>query len=276
MFRWRKDISKANVLCSKYRLRFFRSCSLLGFKVPLKSTVVLTLKTEIKPEYHLSIKWETGSVCDESLCKIIISETELAIAKRYRKRQKVLSLHSTADKVHRFFIPNWSHSMRRIFMTSNRSKAHTRPRIEPRLALLVSLTYFCVSMPKVFANQPNTPAAATTIKQSIPSAVGSSGATQHTPLTAGVDTKEQSQLSQNINQLLNSALSKKTVFTKSESAVSRYRAPKQKTWTKMKDASNFLVPWHGFGPSSEAGDLILNEKVKLKSLEAAEYARQRS
>ncbi len=95
------------------------------------------------------------------------------------------------------------------------------------------------------------------------------------PLTGGIDIKEQSQISQNIGTLLDSATTKKDSFVKSESAVQHYRKPKQKTWTKIKDASNFLVPWHGFGPSSEASDVILNEKLKLKSLESAEYARQK-
>ncbi len=159
-------------------------------------------------------------------------------------------------------------------MTSNRSKMPTRTRVDHCLALLFAIASFCVSTPTVFANESNS-SGVTVLTGRTPSDVDGSGASQHIPLTAGVDTKEQSRFSQNVDQLLNSALSKKSAFTKSESAVSRYRAPKQKTWTKMKDASNFLVPWHGFGPSSEAGDVILNEKVKLKSLEAAEYARQR-
>lgn len=148
-------------------------------------------------------------------------------------------------------------------------------RVGPTLALFFSLAYFNVSVPTVFANEPTSSDDVALMGQSMPVSTGSAGSRQQIPLTAGVDTKEQSQLSENVDLLLNRALMKKAGFAKSESAVSRYRAPKQKTWTKMKDASNFLVPWHGFAPSSEAGDVILNEKVKLKSLEAAEYARQK-
>jgi hypothetical protein len=169
--------------------------------------------------------------------------------------------------------------MKSIFITSNSSKTHMRQRsnsfLSWSLALFVALAYIYVSIPMVLANGLKTPKAAAFVALSIPSSVGDTESTHHTLLPAVVDLKEQSQLSQNVDQLMNVALSKKAAFTKSESAVSHYQAPKHKTWTMIKNASNFLVPWHGFGPSSEAGDVILNEKIKLKSLEAAEYARQK-
>ncbi len=159
-------------------------------------------------------------------------------------------------------------------MTSIKGGMPVKTRVSHCLPLFVSMATLCISAPATFGNDSNSSGVAGLTERTL-SDVDSCYASHHIPLNAGVDTKEQSQLSQNVDQLLNSALSKKTAFTKSESAVRRYRAPKQKTWTKMKDASNFLVPWHGFGPSSEAGDVILDEKIKLKSLEAAEYARQK-
>lgn len=94
------------------------------------------------------------------------------------------------------------------------------------------------------------------------------------PLNGSADTKEQAALSKTVDTLLNSSLNKSAAFSESDKAVNRYRTGRHKAWSKMKDASNFIVPWHGFGPSSEAGDVILNEKLKLKSLDAAEYSRQ--
>lgn len=80
MFRWQEDISDLHLCCSVYRLSFVRSSSLFGFNVPLKNTVVLTLKkVGIKPNYSLFIRWELNSLCNKFLCKNIIKETELAI-----------------------------------------------------------------------------------------------------------------------------------------------------------------------------------------------------
>jgi hypothetical protein len=165
--------------------------------------------------------------------------------------------------------------MRSHFLTSTSNKNPIKFRLDSTLAVLLAFAYFHLSTPMVYANEPAASDVVALIGQSMPSAVESAGGRQQIPLTGGVDTKEQSQLSQNINLLLDSALTKKTAFAKSEAAVNHYRAPKQKVWTKVKDASNFLVPWHGFGPSSEAGDVVLNEKLKLKSLEASGYARQK-
>lgn len=94
------------------------------------------------------------------------------------------------------------------------------------------------------------------------------------PIVGGVDTKDQAALSQSINALLTSALNKNVSFQKSDRAVRKYHTLKYKAWGKIKNASNATIPWHGSGPSSEAGDVILNEKVKIKSLESAEYTRQ--
>lgn len=94
------------------------------------------------------------------------------------------------------------------------------------------------------------------------------------PIVGGVDTKDQAALSQSMNSLLTSALNKNVSFQKSDKAVRKYHTIKFKAWSKIKNASNSTIPWHGSGPSSEAGDVILGEKVKIKSLDSAEYARQ--
>lgn len=80
MFRWHEDISDLHLFCSRYRLSFVRSSSLLGFNIPFKSTVVLTLKNVgVKPDYGVFLKWEISSLRHDFLCKNIIKETELAI-----------------------------------------------------------------------------------------------------------------------------------------------------------------------------------------------------
>jgi hypothetical protein len=53
-----------------------------------------------------------------------------------------------------------------------------------------------------------------------------------------------------------------------------YRKILPRLIAKAKESANFSVPYKGFGPSSEAGDVITNEKLKLKSQASAEYARQ--
>lgn len=77
-----------------------------------------------------------------------------------------------------------------------------------------------------------------------------------------------------INIVLNGSLAQSGAFIESSSAVEKYQTPTHQTWSKLKDASNSVVPWRGFGLSSKAGDIVLDENLKLKSLESAKYLRQ--
>lgn len=82
-------------------------------------------------------------------------------------------------------------------------------------------------------------------------------------------------VSSRIDSLLESALARdpqSRVFT---NAVAHYRTKTQRVIAETKDTVDYLIPYRGFGPSSEAGDIILGEQVKLKSRASAEYARQR-
>ena len=58
-------------------------------------------------------------------------------------------------------------------------------------------------------------------------------------------------------------------------AVAKYSTTLQKFIADGKDWANYMIPWKGFGPSSEAADIILDEKVKLHSLGSAQYQQQR-
>ncbi len=81
--------------------------------------------------------------------------------------------------------------------------------------------------------------------------------------------------SQQIDQLLDCALSRDPNTAGLEKAVSHYRKRSQIIIAESKDACNYVIPYRGFGPSSEAGDIITGEKLKVKSRASAEYARQK-
>ncbi|MGH9548133.1 MAG: hypothetical protein ACRD3W_02115, partial [Terriglobales bacterium] len=78
-----------------------------------------------------------------------------------------------------------------------------------------------------------------------------------------------------IDELLEAALDRDPRTAVLDQAVKHYRKTSQKVIAETKDATDYLIPYRGFGPSSEAGDVILDEKVKLKSRASAEFARQK-
>lgn len=78
-----------------------------------------------------------------------------------------------------------------------------------------------------------------------------------------------------IDELLDAALDRDEKTKVLDKAVSHYRKTSQKVIAETKDAVDYMIPYRGFGPSSEAGDIILDEKVKLKSRASAEFARQK-
>jgi hypothetical protein len=82
-------------------------------------------------------------------------------------------------------------------------------------------------------------------------------------------------VSQQIDRLLDAALERDDNTKVLDTAVAHYNKTSQKIIAQGKDAYDYLVPFRGFGPSSEAGDVILGEKLKLKSAASAEFARQK-
>lgn len=86
---------------------------------------------------------------------------------------------------------------------------------------------------------------------------------------------QHSLVTRRIDQLLDSALDRDDKTVVLDKAVKHYNKTSQKVLAETKDAMDYLIPYRGFGPSSEAGDIILDEKVKLKSRASAEYARQK-
>ncbi len=78
-----------------------------------------------------------------------------------------------------------------------------------------------------------------------------------------------------IDQLLECAWNRDPNSKTIDRAVDHYRKKTQIVIAESKDAANHVIPFRGFGPSSEAGDIITGEKLKLKSKSSAEYARQK-
>jgi hypothetical protein len=78
-----------------------------------------------------------------------------------------------------------------------------------------------------------------------------------------------------IEQLMDCAWDKDEQGKKLDRAVEHYRTSSQRAVAQSKDTADYIVPFRGNGPSSEAGDVILGEKVKLKSRASSEYARQK-
>lgn len=84
----------------------------------------------------------------------------------------------------------------------------------------------------------------------------------------------ESAISSRVDELLDAALQRDARTEVLNKAVAHYRTKTQRVVAEAKDTADYLIPYRGFGPSSEAGDVILGEKLKLKSRASAEYARQ--
>jgi len=78
-----------------------------------------------------------------------------------------------------------------------------------------------------------------------------------------------------IDDLLGAALERDPQTAVLDEAVEHYRTRAARISAGAKDSAEFLVCYKGFGPSSEAGDVITGEKLKLHNAASAEYARQK-
>lgn len=97
-----------------------------------------------------------------------------------------------------------------------------------------------------------------------------------TQLEIGISLADQhTKISQRIDNLLDAALNKDEKTRSLNKAVYHYNKPLQKAFAEVKDGADYLVPYRGFGPSAEAGNVILGEKVKVHSRASAEFARQK-
>ncbi|MBX9877099.1 MAG: hypothetical protein K2Y22_01450 [Candidatus Obscuribacterales bacterium] len=95
-------------------------------------------------------------------------------------------------------------------------------------------------------------------------------------LEIGISLSDQhTKISQSIDNLLDCALNNDDKTSSLNKAVYHYNKPLQKAFAEVKDGADYLVPYRGFGPSAEAGNIILGEKIKVKSRASAEYAKQK-
>jgi hypothetical protein len=78
-----------------------------------------------------------------------------------------------------------------------------------------------------------------------------------------------------IDALLEAALQNDGKTKDLDKAVTHYRSKTQVAIAQAKDTADYVIPYRGFGMSIEAGNLILDENVKVHSRASAEYARQR-
>ena len=96
-------------------------------------------------------------------------------------------------------------------------------------------------------------------------------------LTGSISTADPYQhVGSQIDRLLESALARDEKTKSIDMAVSHYRKKSQIVIAETKDAFDYMIPYRGFGPSAEAGDIILGEKLKMKSRASAEFARQKN
>lgn len=83
-------------------------------------------------------------------------------------------------------------------------------------------------------------------------------------------------VSNQMDRLLETALERNENTKAIDMKVAHYRKKSQIVIAQGKDALDYMIPYRGFGPSAEAGDIILGEKLKLKSRASAEFARQKN
>lgn len=95
-------------------------------------------------------------------------------------------------------------------------------------------------------------------------------------IPGGVTHGSESIVIDKMDKLVGAALDSDPNTAVYDKAVTHYRKKSQRAKAATCDAVNAIVPYSGFAHSSEGGDLILNEQLKLHSRAAAEYARQKN
>lgn len=78
-----------------------------------------------------------------------------------------------------------------------------------------------------------------------------------------------------LSKLIDAAEKNNADYQKFDQAVAKYDTVGSHVRHRTGDALNYTLMYKGISPSSEAGDVILGEKDKLKSLSSAKYLRQR-
>ncbi len=82
-------------------------------------------------------------------------------------------------------------------------------------------------------------------------------------------------LSQSLDELTNKAVENNAEYKELDKLLNKHQTIRAAAVHKIKDSMNFAFFIRGNGPSAEAGDVILEEKIKVKDHASAEYAKQR-
>lgn len=82
-------------------------------------------------------------------------------------------------------------------------------------------------------------------------------------------------LSRSIEDLTNQAIERNAGIQELDKAVNKHQSLRALAVHKVKDSLNFAFFYRGDGPSAEAGDIILDEKVKIKDHSSAAFMRQK-
>ena len=92
---------------------------------------------------------------------------------------------------------------------------------------------------------------------------------------AGISLARGSRISGRLDDLLGAALDRDNTVPGIAKALKHYNTKTQKVFAETKDATNYLIPYRGFGPSIDAADIALGENLKVGSKASAELAYQK-
>lgn len=85
----------------------------------------------------------------------------------------------------------------------------------------------------------------------------------------------QENISQAVDELTRVALERNPMTSEIDKKIDKHKGLLKTAIKKTKDSLNFAFFYRGDGPSSDAGDIILDERLKIQDKPSADYARQR-
>jgi hypothetical protein len=96
-----------------------------------------------------------------------------------------------------------------------------------------------------------------------------------TPISAGAPAQLTGSITNDVlAPLYKEMLSKSGPLVEANMDIAKYSTLAQKFIAQSKESLNYMYPYRGFGPSSEAGDIITGEQLKVKGLSSALYNQQ--
>jgi len=151
---------------------------------------------------------------------------------------------------------------------------HDRPnRIKTRTAFLAVLSSFALSLSTPVAVLSATTAGDPNQALTKPPS-GSNSKPDCILLEGTVSDEVYPQLERRVNELVDIALKRQTDNDLLNSKGKHFNGGLSIAWAGARDILELLTEYKGFEQSSEAGDIVLGEKLKLKSKGSADYAKQ--